>query len=97
MYCKECGTENKKSNKFCLSCGNKLISDSVVVSSKNIIINKDKGILAKAVDRVSSKADDTFKKIKQGSNSEELLRWHELFLRGVLTEEEFNEKKRELI
>ncbi len=97
MYCKECGFKNKEDSKFCQNCGTNLISGAVLVSSNNIIINKDKTMIEKAVDAVSSKADTTLKKIKEGSNSEELLRWHELFLRGVLTEEEFNEKKKVLL
>ena len=97
MYCKECGFKNEEDSKFCQECGAKLINSSVLVTSHNIVINKNKNILAKAVDSIASKADNTLRKIKADSNSEELLRWHELYLRGVLTEKEFNEKKRELI
>ena len=96
MYCQECGTKNIDSSLYCKHCGNS-IRASLEVAINNPAIIQNENIISNAIKTVTSKADNLLKEIKKDSNSEELLRWHELYLKGVLTETEFNEKKKELI
>lgn len=79
---------------YCTECGTK----NQPASSFCIECGNKLTITAVVVSsKVSETANATLKKLKQDSSSAELLRWHELYLRGVLAEEEFMQKKRELL
>ncbi len=76
------------------------ISGSDVITIRSIFDNSTQNfynMLTKVVDNIRKPEPAQIIQQEVQSNADELLKWHELYEKGVISEEEFNQKKNELL
>jgi hypothetical protein len=92
IECKKCKCLNKITSNYCKECGEKLEKNNTInISSSDLNIEK-------LADKKSPNENSNISTNEhKNSNIDEIMKWAELLEKGLITKEEFEKKKLELM
>jgi DNA-directed RNA polymerase alpha subunit len=95
IECKKCKCLNKITSNYCKECGEKLEKNNTInISSSDLNIEK---LADKKSPNENSKISTISTNEHKNSNIDEIMKWAELLEKGLITKEEFEKKKLELM